>query len=82
LKERGAPRYVGRPIATYGSSDDPGVELAITKDSRQLDTLVPSLEERFTSKRIWNASSLCETGFLLDISFRSRTLPLTSVFRV
>ncbi|GAP91899.1 putative transferase family protein [Rosellinia necatrix] len=58
------PRYVGRPIVTYGSSDDPGVELVVVEDRRELSTLVPSVVERSTSKRIWDASSLCQSEFL------------------
>ncbi|KAI8954494.1 transferase [Xylaria longipes] len=58
------PRYVGRPIVTYGSSNDPGVELVIVEDDRKLHTIVPSLAERSTSKRIWNASSLRQSEFL------------------
>ncbi|KAI1753975.1 transferase [Xylaria castorea] len=58
------PRYVGRPIVTYGSSDDPGMELVIAEDDRELYAIVPSLAERSTSKRIWNASSLRQSEFL------------------
>ncbi|KAI0861779.1 transferase [Xylaria cubensis] len=58
------PRYVGRPIITYGSPDDPGLELMIAEDNRELHTIVPSLAERSTSKRIWNASSLRQSEFL------------------
>ncbi|KAI0478149.1 transferase [Xylaria cf. heliscus] len=60
------PRYVGRPIITYGSSNDPGVELVIVKDDRELHTIVPSLAERSTSKRIWDASTLRQSEFLPD----------------
>ncbi|TRX88307.1 hypothetical protein FHL15_010811 [Xylaria flabelliformis] len=58
------PRYVGRPIITYGSPDDPGLELVIAEDNRELHTIVPSLAERSTSKQIWNASSLRQNEFL------------------
>ncbi|TGJ81106.1 hypothetical protein E0Z10_g7665 [Xylaria hypoxylon] len=58
------PRYVGRPIATYGSSDDPGMELTMVKDDRELNTIVPSVLERSTSKRIWDASDLRQSDFL------------------
>ncbi|KAI1425533.1 transferase [Xylaria sp. FL1777] len=60
------PRYVGRPIATYGSSDDPGVELVIIEDNRELSAIVPSLLERSTSKKIWDISSLHQRDFLPD----------------
>ncbi|KAI0411387.1 transferase [Xylaria grammica] len=58
------PRYVGRPIATYGSSDDPGMELTIVEDDRELKTIVPSMSERSTSKRVWDASGLRQSDFL------------------
>ncbi|KAI1130836.1 transferase [Nemania abortiva] len=58
------PRHVGRPIVTYGSSDDPGVELVIAQDSRELSAIVPSTMERATSKRIWNASNLRQSDYL------------------
>ncbi|KAI3331488.1 transferase [Xylariaceae sp. AK1471] len=64
VKAGNHPRYVGRPIATYGSSDDPGVELVILEDSRELNMIVPSLRQRSTSKRIWNALSLRQSDFL------------------
>ncbi|KAJ8127661.1 hypothetical protein O1611_g5976 [Lasiodiplodia mahajangana] len=60
------PRYVGRPIVTHGCSDDPGVELIIVEDSRELNTIVPSVVERSTSKRIWDASSLRQSDYLPD----------------
>ncbi|OTA89495.1 hypothetical protein M434DRAFT_398543 [Hypoxylon sp. CO27-5] len=50
------PRYVGRPIVVYGSDEDPGVELIIAEDSRELSDVVPSQEERLTAKQIWNAT--------------------------
>ncbi|KAI0817419.1 transferase [Xylaria sp. FL0064] len=58
------PRYLGRPVVTYGTAEDPGVELVIVEDDRDLNTLVPSLEERSTSKRVWKASGLSQAEFL------------------
>ncbi|KAI0903628.1 transferase [Ustulina deusta] len=60
------PRYVGRPIATYGSSGDPGVELVIVEDGRELNAIVPSALERSTSKQIWDVSTLHQSDFLPD----------------
>ncbi|KAI0425134.1 transferase [Xylaria sp. FL1042] len=60
------PRYVGRPMATYGSSDDPGVELVIAEHSRELKAIVPSVLERSTLKKIWDISSLHQPDFLPD----------------
>ncbi|KAI1152395.1 transferase [Nemania diffusa] len=64
VEEADNPRYVGRPVVTYGSSDDPGVELVVVEDSRELSTIVPSLADRSTSKRIWNASALRQSDYL------------------
>ncbi|KAI1330964.1 transferase [Xylariaceae sp. FL0255] len=58
------PRYVGRPIVTYGTASDPGVELVISDDRRELKDLVPSLAERSSSLRVWNASGLSQGDFL------------------
>lgn len=58
------PRYVGRPISIYSSSDDPGVELIVVDDSRELGSIVPSVRERSTSRRIWDASTLRQSEFL------------------
>ncbi|KAI0454727.1 transferase [Xylaria acuta] len=58
------PRYVGRPVVIYGSSDDPGVEMVIADDGGELHTVVPSLAERSMSKRIRNASSLRQSELL------------------
>ncbi|KAI0802190.1 transferase [Xylaria sp. FL0064] len=60
------PRYVGRPITTYGCSGDPGVELVIAEHSRELEAIVPSVLERSTSKKIWDISSLHQPDFLPD----------------
>ncbi|KAI2464650.1 transferase family protein [Annulohypoxylon bovei var. microspora] len=51
------PRYVGRPIVVYGAPEDPGVELVIAEDTRELSAVVPSQEERLTTKQIWNATN-------------------------
>jgi hypothetical protein len=58
------PRFLGRPVVTYGSPNDPGVDLVLVEDTRELRTIVPSLEERSTSKRVWNASGVCQSDFL------------------
>ncbi|KAI0139141.1 transferase family protein [Hypoxylon sp. NC0597] len=56
VQEHANPRHVGRPIVVYGSAEDPGVELTITEDSRKLSDIVPSQEDRLTTKQIWNAT--------------------------
>ncbi|KAI0396350.1 transferase [Xylariaceae sp. FL0594] len=57
-------RFTGRPIAVYGTSDDPGVELIIVQDERELASVVPSLDERATTKRVWIASDFPQADFL------------------
>ncbi|KAI1290711.1 transferase [Xylaria venustula] len=64
VKGSSNPRYVGRPVATHGSSNDPGVELVIAEHSRELAAIVPSIAERSTSKKIWDISSLQQSDFL------------------
>ncbi|KAI0142656.1 transferase [Xylariaceae sp. FL1272] len=58
------PRHLGRPAVTYGSTEDPGFELTIVDDDRELSTLVPSIAERNASKKIWKASELPQNDFL------------------
>ncbi|KAI1099218.1 transferase family protein [Jackrogersella minutella] len=58
------PRHIGRPIVVYGAPEDPGVELIVAEDSRELSTIVPSHEERVTTKQIWNATEFPQNDFL------------------
>ncbi|KAI0899287.1 transferase family protein [Annulohypoxylon nitens] len=55
--------YIGRPIVTYGTPEDPGVELIIAEDTRELSAVVPSQEERLTTKQIWNATNFPQHEF-------------------
>jgi len=64
MKGTDNPRFLGRPIVTYGSPNDPGVELVLVEDTRELRTIVPSLDERSMSKRVWKASGLRQSDFL------------------
>ncbi|OTB00293.1 hypothetical protein M426DRAFT_15645 [Hypoxylon sp. CI-4A] len=57
------PRYNGRPIVVYGAAEDPGVELIIAEDSRELSAVVPSREERATVKPIWNATEFPQAEY-------------------
>ncbi|KAI0178742.1 transferase family protein [Hypoxylon sp. FL1284] len=50
------PHYFGRPVVTYGAGEGPGVELIVAEDRRELSAIVPSHEERSTSKRVWRAT--------------------------
>ncbi|KAI0448954.1 transferase [Xylaria acuta] len=58
------PRYIGRPVAVCGTADDPGVELVVVQDDRELISIVPDLQERATTKRVWVASGFPQSDFL------------------
>ncbi|KAI1196685.1 transferase [Nemania serpens] len=58
------PRYVGRPVVIYGTVDDPGVELVVVQDDRELASVVPDLNERATTKKVWVASDFPQDDFL------------------
>ncbi|KAI0008312.1 transferase family protein [Xylariaceae sp. FL0662B] len=58
------PRYVGRPVAVYGTAEDPGLELVIAEDSRELSAVVPSRDERSTTKKLWNATDFPQNDLL------------------
>ncbi|KAI2628696.1 transferase family protein [Hypoxylon sp. NC1633] len=58
------PRHVGRPIVVYGAADDPGVELVLAKDDRELNAIVPSQEERSSVKTVWRATDFPQNEFV------------------
>ncbi|KAI0534393.1 transferase [Xylaria digitata] len=58
------PRYIGRPVVVYGTADDPGVELIVVQDDRELASIVPDLKERATTKKVWIASNFPQSDFL------------------
>ncbi|KAI1803279.1 transferase family protein [Daldinia bambusicola] len=58
------PRYIGRPVVTYGGPEDPGVELEIVKDGRELSDVVPSQDERLTTKQVWIATDFPQNDLL------------------
>ncbi|KAI0382253.1 transferase family protein [Hypomontagnella monticulosa] len=65
LVEGAAKTYhYGRPIVMYGAPGDPGVELVIAEDSRELSAIVPSKEERSTAKQVWNATDFPQDDFV------------------
>ncbi|KAI2623677.1 transferase [Xylaria nigripes] len=64
VKGSSNPRHLGRPITTYGSPNDPGVELVIAEESKELSAIIPSFAERFEFERIWNASKIRQNDFL------------------
>ncbi|KAI0113117.1 transferase family protein [Daldinia grandis] len=69
------PRYIGRPVVVYGSPGDPGVELTIVEDSRELDALVPSQDERLATKQVWNATDFPQNDFLAKTKLAFSSLP-------
>ncbi|KAI1818688.1 transferase [Poronia punctata] len=58
------PRHTGRPVVVYGTADDPGVDLIVMQDDRELRDIVPGLDERATTKRVWLASDFPQGDFL------------------
>ncbi|KAI1076954.1 transferase family protein [Whalleya microplaca] len=58
------PRYVGRPVVVNDTAGDPGVDLVIAEDSRELRTIVPSRDERATTKKLWNATDFPQNDLL------------------
>ena len=60
----GNPRVFGRPVITYGSEGDPGMELITAKYGRELQEVVPSMSERSTTKKILDISEVRQSDFL------------------
>ncbi|KAK2602347.1 hypothetical protein N8I77_008891 [Diaporthe amygdali] len=54
-------RHVGRPLVSYGTPADPGVELVFASYGQRLGDVVPSAHDRRTTKKAWIA-----TGFPQD----------------
>ncbi|KAI1164030.1 transferase [Nemania serpens] len=69
------PRHIGRPVVIYGTEDDPGVELVVVRDDRELVSVVPDLNERATTKKVWVASDFPQDDFLAStvLAFSSLT---------
>lgn len=58
------PRHVGRPLVEYGSPADPGVELVYAEYDLRLDEVVPSAEDRRTSRKAWVATDFPQDELL------------------
>lgn len=58
------PRHVGRPIVSYGSPADPGVELVYAEYDRRLAEVVPSFQDRRTARKIWVATDFPQVELL------------------
>ncbi|KAI1112269.1 transferase [Nemania sp. NC0429] len=67
------PRHIGRLVVNYGTEDDPGLELAVVQDDRELASVVPDRNERATTKKVWVTSDFPQDDFLAStaIAFSS-----------
>ncbi|KAK7749622.1 hypothetical protein SLS53_000200 [Cytospora paraplurivora] len=67
------PRHLGRPIVSYGTDDDPGVGLVLAEYDRNLDNVVPTSEERSTTRKVWVATDFPQDELLpgCDLAFES-----------
>lgn len=59
------PRHVGRPLVSYGSPADPGVELVYAEYDRPLlGEVVPSPQDRRTAQKTWVATDFPQDELL------------------
>lgn len=58
------PRHVGRPLVSYGTPADPGVELVHAEYDRRLGEVVPSAEDRRTASKNWVATDFPQDELL------------------
>lgn len=58
------PRHVGRPLVSYGSPADPGVELVYAEYDRPLGEVVPSAQDRRTDRKTWVATDFPQDELL------------------
>lgn len=58
------PRHVGRPLVSYGTPADPGVELVYADLDRRLGEVVPSAEDRRTARKTWVATDFPQDELL------------------
>ncbi|KAL1873256.1 hypothetical protein Daus18300_004076 [Diaporthe australafricana] len=58
------PRHVGRPVVSYGTPADPGVELVHADYDRPLGGVVPSAQDRRTAQRVWVATDFPQDELL------------------
>ncbi|KAI1380481.1 transferase family protein [Hypoxylon crocopeplum] len=68
------PRHVGRPVVVYGTAEDPGLELVVAEDGRELSAIVPSQQERSTVKKVWIATDFPQNEFLANTKLAFSTL--------
>lgn len=58
------PRTFGRPLVTYNAPTDPGVEFTYASHARHQSSLVPSSEERRSTKKVWLATDFKQDELL------------------
>lgn len=58
------PRHVGRPLVSYGTPADPGVELVYADLDRRLGEIVPSPQDRRTASKTWVATDFPQDELL------------------
>lgn len=58
------PRHVGRPLVSYGTPTDPGVELVSAEYDRPLSEVLPSAEDRRTTGKTWVATDFPQDELL------------------
>lgn len=65
------PHYLGRPIVSYGTAEDPGVELVLAEYDLDLRDVVPSTEERKITRKVWVATEFPQDRLLpgCDLAF-------------
>lgn len=65
------PHYLGRPVVSYGTADDPGVEFVLAEYDRDLNNVAPSTEERKTTRKVWVATDFPQDDLLpgCDLAF-------------
>ncbi|ROV87904.1 hypothetical protein VMCG_10279 [Cytospora schulzeri] len=70
-REDADPRYLGRPVVSYGSADDPGVGFVLAEYDRDLSDVVPGSEERKTTRKVWVATEFPQGELLpgCDLAF-------------
>lgn len=65
------PRHLGRPVVAYGTARDPGVGLMLAEYDRELGDVVPGLEERRATRKVWVATDFPQDELLpgCDLAF-------------
>lgn len=57
-------RHVGRPLVSYGTPTDPGLELVYAEFDQSLGEVVPSAQDRRTARKTWVATDFPQDELL------------------